>query len=166
MSSVREQVLTWKETVQLQQPPKKSSSFGVLGFYSIQSIHVGFHSKLGGVFKHFSFSPLKLGKWSILTSIFFKWLETTNKLRSFPVWRCTIKMKFVDLHFFPKQNANKTWNHANDVCFPFKKKTVFSIQNHSCHIAKTQGDSLKPQKETLLQQCGFNVDDRRFMPLG
>ena len=36
-------------------------------------------------------------------------------------------------------------------------------------MAKTplwlQGDSLKPQKETLLQQCGFNVDDRRFMPL-
>ena len=46
---------------------------------------------------------------------------------------------------------------------------MVSIQNQPCHIAKTplwlQGDSLKPQKETLLQQCGFNVDDRRFMPL-
>lgn len=50
MSSVREQVLTWKETVQLRQPPKQSSSFGVLGFCSIQSIHVGFHSKKNGWF--------------------------------------------------------------------------------------------------------------------
>ncbi len=31
---------------------------------------------LGGGFKYFLFSPL--GKWSNLTSIFFKWVETTN----------------------------------------------------------------------------------------
>ncbi|CAL1143000.1 unnamed protein product [Cladocopium goreaui] len=30
-------------------------------------------------------------------------------------------------------------------------------------ILTANGDSLKPQKETLLKQCGFNVDDRRFM---
>ena len=34
---------------------------------------------LGGGFKHFLFSPLKLGKISHLTSIFFRWVETTNQ---------------------------------------------------------------------------------------
>ena len=34
---------------------------------------------LGGGFDYFLFSPRKLGKLSILTSIFFKWVETTNK---------------------------------------------------------------------------------------
>lgn len=33
-------------------------------------------------------------------------------------------------------------------------------------ILTANGDSLKPQKETLLKQCGFNVDDRRFMIVG
>ena len=32
---------------------------------------------LGGGFKHFLFSPRKLGKWSNLTNI-FRWVETTN----------------------------------------------------------------------------------------
>ena len=32
----------------------------------------------GGSFKYVLFSPRKLWKWSILTSIFFKWVETTN----------------------------------------------------------------------------------------
>ena len=34
---------------------------------------------LGGGFKYFLFSPRKLGKMSNLTSIFFKWVETTNQ---------------------------------------------------------------------------------------
>ena len=34
---------------------------------------------LGGGFKHFLFSPRKLGKISNLTSIFFKGVETTNQ---------------------------------------------------------------------------------------
>lgn len=29
----------------------------------------------------------------------------------------------------------------------------------------SEDETLKPQKETLLRQCGFNVDDRRFMTL-
>ena len=30
--------------------------------------------------KYFLFSPRKLGKWSNLTSIFFRWVETTNQI--------------------------------------------------------------------------------------
>ena len=33
---------------------------------------------LGGGFNYFWFSSRTLGKWSRLTSIFFKWVETTN----------------------------------------------------------------------------------------
>ena len=33
---------------------------------------------LGGGFKNFLCSPQKLGKWSILTSIFFKWVGSTT----------------------------------------------------------------------------------------
>ena len=40
---------------------------------------------LDGGFKDFLFSPRNLGEDSILTSIFFKWLETTNELsRPYP----------------------------------------------------------------------------------
>ena len=36
-------------------------------------------SSLGGGFKYFLFSPRSLGKWSNLTSIFFRWVgKTTN----------------------------------------------------------------------------------------
>ena len=40
--------------------------------------NIGF---LGGGFKYFLFSPRKLGKIPILTSIFFRWVETTNQLQ-------------------------------------------------------------------------------------
>ena len=33
-------------------------------------------------------------------------------------------------------------------------------------FVQTEDETLKPQKETLLKQCGFDVDDRRFMPPG
>eukprot|EP00435_Cladocopium_sp_Y103_P026097 s2184_g6.t1 len=33
-------------------------------------------------------------------------------------------------------------------------------------ILTANDESLKPQKETLLRQCGFNVDDQRFMIVG
>ena len=40
----------------------------------------GVRTSLGVGFKHFSFSPRTLGKWSNLTSIFFKWVgSTTNQ---------------------------------------------------------------------------------------
>ena len=32
----------------------------------------------GGSFKYVLFSPQQLGKWSILTSIFFKWVGSTT----------------------------------------------------------------------------------------
>ena len=35
-------------------------------------------ARLGGGLKHFFFSPRSLGKWSNLTIIFFRWVETTN----------------------------------------------------------------------------------------
>ena len=35
----------------------------------------GFKNKLGGCFKYFSFSSRNLGKWSNLTSIFFRWVN-------------------------------------------------------------------------------------------
>lgn len=55
--------------------------------------------------------------WICITHVLPKTTRLTRHLRSFPVSRCTIQMKFVDSIFFPKQNASKTWNHANDVCF-------------------------------------------------
>ena len=37
---------------------------------------------LGGGFTYFLFSPRKLGQIPILTSIFFRWVETTNQVAS------------------------------------------------------------------------------------
>ena len=53
----------------LQHVPRMFENLGALGMFKRQ---------LGGGFKYFSFSPRKLGKIPILTSIFFRWVETTN----------------------------------------------------------------------------------------
>ena len=47
---------------------------GFLGY----TVYVPPKTNLGGGFKHFLFSPRKLGKIPILTSIFFKWVGSTT----------------------------------------------------------------------------------------
>ncbi len=61
--------------------PKHRTSQGMTGALLYGSIQKWWEKqKLGGGFKHFLFSPLLLGvSWSNLTSIFFKWVETTNQ---------------------------------------------------------------------------------------
>ena len=52
---------------------------------------------LGGGLKYFSFSPRNLGKIPILTSIFFRWVDTTNQISTnlmFEMWKSAmVKVK-------------------------------------------------------------------------
>ena len=54
---------------------------------------------LGGGFKHFSFSSLVLGRWSNLTSIFFKWFETTSLYFVF-VWKEPYESSSLKIHCY------------------------------------------------------------------
>ena len=49
---------------------------------NLEDLGLGFNlgfTNLGGGFKYFLFSPRKLGKWSKLTSIFFRWVGSTTR---------------------------------------------------------------------------------------
>ena len=64
--------------------------FTNIAFVCLQTI-LPYNHKLGGGFKDFLLSSLSLGRWSNLTSIFFKWVgSTTNETIILPIFAVTV----------------------------------------------------------------------------
>ena len=126
-------------------------------------IFMGVYTYISGWwFQIFFFSPRSLGKWSNLTSIFFKWVETTNQNWCFLKWwypQNTPKWSFLVgkpmvVVYHPLGNPHYIYIYTH--IYVHCGFTQLALQ--MVFLPTSQGSPVPPLPRQLLARWGNSVD--------